>query len=112
MLGHRCGVDSSETVSDLRGVHQPDRDSFPVAERMIARRLDGVRERVAVVEDRPAATLALVRRHHVRLDPNASCDPVVERELVGATDRSLAPAAVDSASITPLDLGGLLALGS
>jgi hypothetical protein len=42
-----------------------------------------------------------------------SSSPVVaERELVGAKDRSVAPAVPDSASLAPFDLGGFLSLGS
>jgi hypothetical protein len=43
---------------------------------------------------------------------DATSGVVVERELVGATDRTVALAAIDSAGIVPLDLGGLIALGS
>lgn len=42
----------------------------------------------------------------------ATSGVVVERELVGATDRAHSGGAIDSATVSPLDLGGLLALGS
>ena len=43
---------------------------------------------------------------------DASSGVVAERELVGANDRSVAPAVPDSASLAPFVLGGLVALGS
>jgi hypothetical protein len=43
---------------------------------------------------------------------DATSGVVVERELVGTSDRAVAIGAVDSASVVPLDLGGLLSLGS
>ena len=82
MLGDCGRVDAPETVRHLGRVQQTDGDRLTVAEGMIAGGLDGVRERVPVIEDGPPAPLALVGRNDVGLDPNTRRDPFVELESV------------------------------
>ena len=64
----RCAVDAFESVGQMGGEHETDRDRFTVRHVVVARGLERVRERVPVVQDRTAPALALVGRHDVGLD--------------------------------------------
>src|SRR5690606_18123046 len=74
----------------LGGVHHADSDGVAVPEPVVLGLLDGVRERVPVVEDLPQAALLQVGRHDVRLDLDGAFD---QRAGVGAVRGRGAPPA-------------------
>ena len=58
--------DATGDLGEVRGEDQPDRDRLAVCESVLGRDLERVRERVAVVQERPAAALAFVGRRRSR----------------------------------------------
>ena len=68
--------DATEHVRQVSREDQPDRHRLAVREPMLGRDLERVGERVAVVEDRPAAALAFVGCHDLGLDLDAAGDSV------------------------------------
>ena len=82
MGGHPLGVDAAQPHGHLGRVHEADGHRLAVAQVVASRRLDGVGQRVAVVEDGPPASLTLVGRHHLGLDAHCGCDPGIGVERV------------------------------
>ena len=74
---HPFGVDAAQPHGHLGRVHEADGHRLAVAQVVASRGLDGVGQRVAVVEDGPPAPLALIGRHHLGLDAHCGCDPLV-----------------------------------
>ena len=60
-------VEAARGPGELGGEHQPDAHRGPVPPPVLLAPLDGVPERVAVVEDLPQVRLAQVGRHHLGL---------------------------------------------
>ena len=63
-------VEAARGPGELGGEHEPDAHRGAVAPPVVLAALDGVAERVAVVEDLPQVGLAQVRRHHLGLHPD------------------------------------------
>ena len=84
MLGDASIVDPAQRPRQVGGEDEPHRDRLAVRDPVIGGGLQGVGQRVAVVEQGTTTALALVRRHHLRLDLDAPGDPllVVECEQV------------------------------
>ena len=72
----------------MRGEHEPDRDRLAVQQRVTGRRLERVRDGVAVVEHGPhTGTLVLVGGRPRRLDLGAAGDDVGERRGIARDER-------------------------
>ena len=71
-------IDATELVGQLGREDQPDRHRLAVREVVVGGDLQGVGQRVAVVEQRPPAVLAFVGGHHLGLDLDAAGDPIGE----------------------------------
>ena len=79
MPGDRVVVEPPSQPGQLGGVDQPDADRVTVPPAELLDLLDGVAERVPVVEDLTAAALAQVRAHDVGLDPHRALDQLAQR---------------------------------
>ncbi len=71
-------IDAAEFARQFGGEDQPDRHRLTVREVVVGGDLEGVGQRVAVVEQRPPAAFALVGRHDLGLDLDAAGDPIGE----------------------------------
>ena len=84
VLGDASIVDPAQRPRQVGGEDEPDRDRLAVRDPVIGGGLQGVGQRVAVVEQGPTTALALVGRHHLRLDLDTPGDAllVVQGEQV------------------------------